>query len=137
MTAFVDTMVFLVVIMMAISVTVTYNQADRGPDIGPDDVLRDIGGIEVRISDLTGIEDDSLVYLSDLMALSLTQETDVDDYLKSILDTVFGVNRYHLSFKYGDLSGSIGAEYDYYTSQDSKTIPVSIGGSIDVMLSIL
>ncbi len=137
MTAFADAMIFLIVMMMAISVIVTYNHIDQGADIGPDDVLRDISIIEMRLSDLTDIEDDSLVFLSDLMALSLTQETDVDDYLKSILDAVFGENRYFLSYRYGELSGSIGTEFDHYTLQDSRSIPVSIGGYIDVMLSIL
>ena len=137
MTAFADTMVFLVVMMMAITVTAITNQPNQGADIGPDDLLRDIGGIEVRLSDLTDIEDDTLVFLPDLMALSLVRGTDVDDYLESILDSVFGKNRYYLEFQYGRMTGSVGTEFDYYRFQDSRTIPVSTGGTIDVTLSTL
>ena len=137
MTAFADAMIFMVVMMMAISVTAACNHAEHGADIGPDNFLRDISSIELRLSDLTGIDDDSLVFLSDLLALSLAQETDVCRYLESILDAVFGENRYFLSFEYEGMHGAVGTEFDRYSSQDSRTIPVSIGGSIHIMLCIL
>ena len=137
MTAFADAMIFLIIIMMAISVTVHINHIDHDADIGPDDLLRDISSIELRLSDLTDIDDDSLVFLPDLMALSLKNETDVYGYLKCILDAAFGENRYCLFYQYGGLSKQIGTKYDFYASQDTRSIPVSIGGSIDVTLGIV
>jgi hypothetical protein len=137
MTAFIDAMIFLVVIMMAIAVTVSLNPHQESTDVGPDVVLSYIGGTEVRLSDLTDIEDDSLVYLPDLMALSLTQETEVEEYLEVLLDSVFGSKRYRLVIEYGELSGTIGTDLSHYTSQYSKTIPISTGGSIYIELSIL
>ena len=78
MTAFADVMIFMVVIMMAISVTVSLNHTNEFMDVGPDVFLSYVGDTEVRLSDLTDIGDDSLVYLPDLMALSLTTDTDVE-----------------------------------------------------------
>ena len=137
MTAFIDAMIFLVVIMMAITVTVSLNPHQESMDVGPDVFLSYIGGTEVRLSDLTGIEDDSLVYLSDLMALSLTQETEVEEYLEVLLDSVFGSKRYRLVIEYGELIGTIGSDISHYTSQYSRTVPISTGGSIYIELSIL
>jgi len=137
MTAFADAMIFLVVMMMAITVTISVHHPQIHPDIGPDEFLMDMSNIEVRLSDLTDIGDDSLVFLSDLMALSLVQDTLVEDYLKMLLDSAFGDNRYRLVMEYGGLDKVIGSDYEYYTVQDSRTIPVSTGGSIYITLSIL
>ena len=123
--------------MMAITVTVSLNPHQESMDVGPDVFLSYIGGTEVRLSDLTGIEDDSLVYLSDLMALSLTQETEVEEYLEVLLDSVFGSKRYRLVIEYGELIGTIGSDISHYTSQYSRTVPISTGGSIYIELSIL
>ncbi|MBR4202451.1 MAG: hypothetical protein IKQ93_02640 [Candidatus Methanomethylophilaceae archaeon] len=137
MTAFADAMIFMVVIMMAISVTASLHHHDESMDIGPDVFLSYIGDTEVRLSDLTDIEDDSLVYLPDLMALSLTADTDVEEYLETLLDSAFGSDRYRLVMVYEGQTGVIGSEHTFFTAQYSKTISVSIGGSIYIDLGIL
>ena len=137
MTAFVDAMIFLVVIMIAISVTITSTNNENRQDAGPDELLTLISRTEVRLSDITDIEDDTLVYLPDIMALSLIQETEVEEYLGELLDSVFGMKRYFLRYEYDDNEGSIGTEYSFYSIQDSRSIPVSTGGSINITLGIL
>ncbi len=137
MTAFADAMIFMVVIMMAISVTASVHHHNEPMDIGPDVFLSYIGDAEVRLSDLTDIEDDSLVYLPDLMALSLTTDTDVEEYLETLLDSAFGSDRYRLVMVYEGQTGVIGSEHTFFTAQYSKTISVSIGGSIYIDLGIL
>jgi len=137
MTAFADAMIFMVVIMMAISVTVSLNHTNEFMDVGPDVFLSYVGDTEVRLSDLTDIGDDSLVYLPDLMALSLTTDTDVEEYLEALLDSTFGSGRYRLVLMYEGQTGIIGSEHKFFTAQYSRTIPVSIGGSIYIDLGIL
>lgn len=137
MTAFADAMIFMVVIMMAISVTVSLNHTNEFMDVGPDVFLSYVGDTEVRLSDLTDIGDDSLVYLPDLMALSLTTDTDVEEYLEALLDSTFGSGRYRLVLMYEGQTGIIGSEHKYFTAQYSRTIPVSTGGSIYIDLGIL
>jgi len=135
-TAFLDAMIFLVVIMMAISVGIatTYNGADDGPD--PDDFLAGLSSVEIRLSDMTDIQDDSLSYVSDIMAYSLNHECAVEEYLKSVLDSLFGENRYCLRYEYGGSEKTIGDPGGFYPTSSERTMKVSTGGDLIVHLGI-
>lgn len=137
MTAFADAMVFLVVIMMAISVSVLHNPIHDSSGMGPDDFLDVLGSIEVKLSDLTDVDDDTLVYLIDVMALSLIKDNGVTEYLEKLLDDIYGRDGYSLSMEFGSASSSIGTERQVYSIEDSRTYPVSTGGALYVTLRTL
>lgn len=137
MTAFADAMVFLVVIMVAISVSVLHSPTHDSSGIGPDDFLDVLGSIEVKLSDLTDVDDDTLVYLIDVMALSMFKDNGVTGYLEDILETIYGGDGYTLFMEFGSASSSIGTERQIYLAEDSRSYPVSTGGALYVSLRTL
>ncbi|MBR4686026.1 MAG: hypothetical protein IKP04_05805 [Candidatus Methanomethylophilaceae archaeon] len=136
MTAFMDAMIFLIVIMIAIGTTAHYMGSDH-EIMDPDQFLRQLSGIEVRLSDFTDLEDDSLVFLSDVMAYSVDNDSSVGMYLECLLSDIFGEYRFLLTYTYGDSIVEVGYMHDYYRSKAYLDIPVSIGGRINISLSIL
>ena len=136
MTAFVDVMIFLLVIMMAIAVAVGQSHVIVQDGSDPDGFLGDLGSIKVRLSDFTDIEDDSLVFLTDVMAYSTVNNSSVGEYLESFLDSAFGKNRYHLTFEYNGNTKALGRNFKGFEEEASRSFAVSIGGSIDVRLKI-
>lgn len=134
MTAFVDVMIFLTIMMLAITISAEVFADAEEEDIGPDEILNSLRSIEVRLSDFTGLEDDSLLYLSDIMAYSASYESRLPEYLGELLDELFGHGRYLLSYTYGQDTVEIGGLQVNIGSESSISIPVSIGGSIYVVL---
>lgn len=130
-------MLFLVIVMAAISVTVAYHAADT--DIGPDpDVfLKEISVMEIRLSDLTEMDDDSLGYLSDLMAYSVTHDCGVQEYLEGLLGALFGKGRFLLEYSYGGHTVTIGEDRRYFRSESSRSIAVSVGGYMEAKLRVV
>jgi len=137
MTAFVDAMVFLAVIMMAIAVTIAHSPVQGGGGADPDQFLDALGSIEVRMSDMTDKDDDTLVYLVDLMAMSLFETNASQDYVEDILDTLFGQRVYSLSMEYGSRSASFGTSSDYWSVEDTRSYAISTGGTLNVTLRTL
>ena len=136
MTAFVDAMVFLIVIMMAISLTASYSFKSTELREDPDDILTVLSGTELRLSDLTDVEDDALVYLVDIMALSFSESTRLDDYLYEILDGILGKGRYSFTYSMGDLTRTLGDDGLFFRYQDTKELRASTGESLVISLSI-
>jgi len=122
---------------MAISVTaISVDRSDTGgPD--PDSFLDDIGNVKVRLSDLTDEEDDSLVSLTDVMAYSMTHDSLLQDYLVSLLDSAFGTGRYQLTISYEGEEKVLGRAFQGYSETASRSYPISIGGSINIKLSLI
>jgi hypothetical protein len=135
MIAFVDAMVFMTIMMLAISVAASGIGGQHAP-ADTSQLLDAIGRAEVRLSDLTYLDDDSLVHLTDVMALSAMTDTGMDAYIRSILDPMFGENGYILTYAYGDSAVTIGDESDYCTAQESRTYSVSTGGTVYITLGI-
>ena len=137
LTAFLDAMIFLVLIMTAVSVTAVafHIDTDDGPD--PDDFLTDLSKMQLRLSDMTEIEDDSLSYISDLMAYSVSHKCDVQDYLVTVLDEIFGERRYCMAYTFQDETITLGDPDRYYRSISCRSMAISTGGSIYISLSVL
>ena len=137
MTAFMDCILFLMIIMMAISVTAVTNLPQDVGDDDPERFLSLMARAEVRLSDLTDIEDDSLVFMTDVIAYSVSHECSVNDYLKDMLDASFGEHRYLLEYEYGGISKIIGEDAGYFRYQSSTELPVSIGGKLSLVLGTI
>ncbi len=130
-------MIFLMVIMIAISVTAVaaHNDTDEGPD--PDGFLSDLSMMQVRLSDMTAIEDDSLSYVSDLMAYSVFHKCEVQGYLAAVLDSIFGEHRYCMTYTFQDGTVTLGDPDGFYRSMSQRTLAISTGGSIYIYLGVL
>lgn len=138
--AMVDAMVFIVVIVMAASVVVgVASSTDEGSDASG--FLEDLMASEVRISDLAE-GDDSLVRLSDLIALSLhTGQTGPSDYLHEVLDAYTGGAPYLLELTFEGPDGTtetmrMGSAGERLSSSSERTVPVTTGGSLTARLSL-
>ena len=70
MIGMVDAMAFIIIIAVALSVTISYMDAPDWRDASGD-ILDTVSGVEVRLSDMTDLEDDSLVFLTDLIAFDI------------------------------------------------------------------
>ncbi len=137
MTAFMDCMIFLVIMMMAISVTVVIHSEESDPGEDPEDMLLKLARTEVRLSDLTPIDDDALVYLTDAMAYSVDHESLVDEYLESILGYVYGKHGYFMTYSYGDGQVRLGEQMDYFRYSSSSGFRVSTGGTVYITIGVI
>ena len=135
-TAFMDCMIFLVVVMMVISAIVTIQPYDDYFESDPEDFLSRISKTEVRLSDLTDLEDDTLVYLADVMAYDVLNGSEVRAYLESILNRMFGDHRYLMTYEYEGTVVKIGDMEGFFHLQSSKVIRISTGNSINVTLGL-
>lgn len=68
MTAYIDAMAFMVILMLALSaLSATYGfEEETGPNAS--EALDVISSSKVRLSDLTDMDDDAVVYLTDVLA---------------------------------------------------------------------
>ena len=131
-----DCMIFLVVVMMVISTIVTIHPYDDYFESDPEDFLSRISKTEVRLSDLTDLEDDTLVYLADVMAYDVLNGSEVRVYLESILNRMFGDHRYLMTYEYEGTVVKIGDMEGFFHLQSSKVIRISTGNSINVTLGL-
>ena len=131
-----DCMIFLVVVMMVISAIVTIQPYDDYFESDPEDFLSRISKTEVRLSDLTDLEDDTLVYLADVMAYDVLNGSEVRAYLESILNRMFGDHRYLMTYEYEGTVVKIGDMEGFFHLQSSKVIRISTGNSINVTLGL-
>jgi hypothetical protein len=136
-TAYVDCMLFLMVIMIAIAVTITFNNQSDEQDCDPDDFLSRLSKTEVRLSDFTDIEDDTLVYIADVMAFDTSNDTEVRTYLDGILEKMFGKHRYALSYSYLGNTIHVGDMEGFHRFESSRAIRISNGGTIDVSVRLM
>ena len=136
-TAFVDCMVFLLVIMVAIAVTITFTNQSDEQDCDPDDFISSLSKMEVRLSDLTDIEDDTLVYVADVMAFDTANDTDVRTYLEDILGKMYGKHRFVLTYSYLENTVNVGDMEGFHRFESSRGIWISNGGTIYISLRLM
>jgi len=130
-----DTMLFLTIIILALTVSVHLVQDDRCYGKDPDEFLSDLSEVEVRLSDFTDIEDDSLVFFTDVLAYTAVNGSDAERYLHEILDSVYGDSSYGMELEFQGKSIFLG-ERQFFSEMGSRQYSVSIGGSLYVTLSL-
>ena len=136
MTAFVDAVVFMLVIMLAVSVTVHYTDGAREAE-DASALLEDLTSVEVRLSDLTVLDDDSLAYLPDLLAYAMeTGDTTPIDYAKDVLDVSCSGHAYVLTLRYMGEEMRIGDGDGTPARGTSMEVTLSTGGSLSMGLDL-
>ncbi len=137
MLAMMDAMIFMAVIVLAVSVTastVIHTPTDER-DAG--DLLDCLLSSEVRMSDLSAEGDGSMVRTSDMMALYLvTGESRVEDYLTELLEAFSAGRHYRLTIEFGGLSRTLGGWDGEPSASVSRTVPVTSGGDLTVTLAL-
>lgn len=139
--AMTDAMIFIVVIMVAVSVTVTYADHVSGDETDTSGFLEDILSSRVRMSDMAE-GDDSLVKLSDMIALHvLTGAEGPRAYLEDAMDDFSRGRPYLLEMTYvqsdgTSMNGSIGDPEGDSASSAERTVPVTTGGHLTVSLTL-
>ncbi len=124
---------------MTAAIAVTASSIGHGStaDTDVEEMVHDIVVSKVRLSDFMEDGDDSLVYLTDVMAISTSERTGIPDYLSKVLDTVYGVNGYRLVYSFNDRSIHIGIMDGFFRESFRTSIPVTIGGTLNIELGIL
>lgn len=127
MTAFVDAMVFILVIMLALSVTATH-VLGGDEDYPNASVFMDaVTATTVISSDVSSMESGIRTGLVDMVAYSLvTGDTGPLDYLKVLMDNHCRGHGYVMEIVYGDLSETI--EYGKGTLRSSAEKGVNVEG---------
>jgi len=136
MTALADTVVFMTVLLMAVSVTVLTSLPDGEDNISPDEFLDMISVIEIRLSDMTDLDDDVLILLPDAMAYSVEHDSAVPGYLASLANGIYGPGRYFLTYTFNSNTIEIGEDCGYFHSSSFKECAVTVGGSISMELRL-
>ena len=138
--AMMDALLFITIIIVACSIVAGtgLDDAEEGSDAS--ELLESLVSSKIRLSDVSE-GDDSMVRLSDLMALHAMRGSEpVSGYIRDILDAFTGGAPYLLTIEYADPSGTvheteIGTEADYRESAE-KTVPMSTGGTVRAVLSL-
>ena len=130
--AMVDAVVFIGILLAALAVTAAVHDPSGERELDAKSFLDAVEGVEVRLSDFDGGEDDSLVKLTDMLAYSMaTGERGPVEYLVTMADMFFGPGLYSISLAFGDLEEHIGKEGDPMESARTE-VPVQSGGSISI-----
>lgn len=136
-----DAMVFIVVVMAACTVVAAIGLEDDDVDRAPSELIDAMESTMVRLSDLTD-GDDSLVRLTDLMALhSFSSCERVDAYVADILGTWARGRGCVLHVEFTDPGEAIhmvsfGTPGEVVSSSAERTIDVSTGGSVRLVLEL-
>ncbi len=139
--AMADAMLFIVVIMVATVVVVAEEEPIRTDDRDASAFLEALISSEVRMSDLDEGGDDSLVRLSDMMALHIHAGSEgTADYIRELLDAYCRGRGYLLTLTFGNGEDaeevSFGEEGGIPSSSAERTVPVTSGGELRAVLSL-
>lgn len=136
MTAYVDALAFMAIILLAMAaLSVQFGfEEESGPNAS--EVLDAISSSKVRLSDLTSMEDDAVVYLTDVLAYSVhTGDGGATEYLGKLMDAHCRGHPYKATLRFGEDSETIG-EGTEVRSGASGEYPVSTGGTIRIEVAI-
>lgn len=132
MVALVDALIFVAVLMIALSVTVKYIEPQEGDLSGTGEFMDAMEGVWIRLSDVGG-EDDTRVSLTDALAFSMsTGEPGAMRYLEAIASEYFGEGMFRLQLSFGGESVSIGSSDGRATESSEREFPISSGGTISI-----
>ncbi len=136
MIGMVDAMAFTIVIAVALSVTISYMDTSDWRDTSGE-MLDTISGVEVRLSDMTDLEDDSLVFLTDLIAFDIRNGGHGSiDYLVQILDVYSSGRGYQLELTFDGVTVSVGGDVEGDTTFANRDVFVSTGGQLAMRLTM-
>ena len=137
MTALVDAMAFLVIMLIVLSLSISHITPEEGRS-SADGIMDVLISVEVRMSDLTGLDDDSKVRLTDLVAYDMVNGTDRSlSYVEEVMDSFARGSGYRLMLEFGDLKVIIGDSDMEGSSGSVSDVFVSTGGTLhmDLVLS--
>ncbi|MBR4226638.1 MAG: hypothetical protein IKR86_07735 [Candidatus Methanomethylophilaceae archaeon] len=135
-TAFVDAIAFMAILVIAIAALSVHYGFDEENGPNASEVLDAVSSSKARLSDLTSMEDDAVVYVTDILAYSVhTGDSEATDYLEKLLDAHCRGHPYSVVLEFGEEKKTIGEEVRV-RSGASGDYPVSSGGSIRITLSI-
>lgn len=137
MLALMDAMIFMAVIMLAVAVTASQVSDTPMDERDAGDLLESLLSSEMRMSDLSGSGDGSMVRTSDMIALYLvTGEEDVEGYLTELLEAFSAGRHYRLTMEFGELESELGGGKGEPSVSISRTVPVTSGGELTVRLDL-
>ena len=137
MTALVDAMAFLVIMLIVLSLSISHITPEEGRS-SADGIMDVLISVEVRMSDLTDLDDDSKVRLTDLLAYDMVNDTDRSlSYVEEVMDSFARGSGYRLMLEFGDLKVIIGCPDMEGSSGSVSDVFVSTGGTLhmDLVLS--
>ena len=137
MTALVDAMAFLVIMLIVLSLSISHITPEEGRS-SADGIMDVLISVEVRMSDLTDLDDDSKVRLTDLVAYDMVNGTDRSfSYVEEVMDSFARGSGYRLMLEFGDLKALIGDPDMEGSSGSVSDVFVSTGGTLhmDLVLS--
>lgn len=137
MTALVDAMAFLVIMLIVLSLSISHITPEEGRS-SADGIMDVLISVEVRMSDLTDLDDDSKVRLTDLVAYDMVNGTDRSlSYVEEVMDSFARGSGYRLMLEFGDLKVIIGCLDMEGSSGSVSDVFVSTGGTLhmDLVLS--
>ena len=137
MTALVDAMAFLVIMLIVLSLSISHITPEEGRS-SADGIMDVLISVEVRMSDLTDLDDDSKVRLTDLVAYDMVNGTDRSlSYVEEVMDSFARGSGYRLMLEFGDLKVIIGCPDIEGSSGSVSDVFVSTGGTLhmDLVLS--
>ena len=137
MTALVDAMAFLVIMLIVLSLSISHITPEEGRS-SADGIMDVLISVEVRMSDLTDLDDDSKVRLTDLVAYDMVNGTGRSlSYVEEVMDSFARGSGYRLMLEFGDLKVIIGCPDMEGSSGSVSDVFVSTGGTLhmDLVLS--
>ena len=137
MTALVDAMAFLVIMLIVLSLSISHITPEEGRS-SADGIMDVLISVEVRMSDLTDLDDDSKVRLTDLVAYDMVNGTDRSlSYVEEVMDSFARGSGYRLMLEFGDMKAIIGCPDMEGSSGSVSDVFVSTGGTLhmDLVLS--
>ena len=137
MTALVDAMAFLVIMLIVLSLSISHITPEEGRS-SADGIMDVLISVEVKMSDLTDLDDDFKVRLTDLVAYDMVNGTDRSlSYVEEIMDSFARGSGYRLMLEFGDLKVIIGCLDIEGSSGSVSDVFVSTGGTLhmDLVLS--
>lgn len=137
MTALVDAMAFLVIMLIVLSLSISHITPEEGRS-SADGIMDVLISVEVRMSDLTDLDDDSKVRLTDLVAYDMVNGTDRSlSYVEEVMDSFARGSGYRLMLEFRDLKVIIGCPDMEGSSGSVSDVFVSTGGTLhmDLVLS--
>ncbi len=136
MTAFIDAIAFMAILVLALSALSVSNgfEEENGPNAS--EVLDAISSSKARLSDLTAMDDDAVVYLTEILAYSVhTGDEKALEYLEELLDSHCRGHPYAMELEFEGKKRMLGEEVKV-RSGASGEYAVSSGGTIGIRLSI-